>query len=451
MGGQIFRTHVWCMCQRMATCVVRCTLMHQVKILDRYVIREVLLPTLLVLVVLTFVLMIPTILREAEAFIAKGVAWSIIGCVLLTLLPSSLGITIPVALLAGILIAFGKLSADREFVAMQACGVSIYRLLRPVAVVAVVATAADAYAMIVALPKANQTFREIAFNVMAGRVESDINPRVFFDDFPNRVIYVRDVVPGGLRDVFMADSTRADQTTVFFAEEGRLIINHDTLGVTLELKNGTRHTIQTTKPEEYEGGPVRVHVAATRRRNCVPPDRPREGRARNERRRASRQHRRGSETRRAWIQPAVHDPTEVFISRRLPRSRAAGPWSRGQQPQGRKSGQLRHRDWLDLHLLRRVVGSARVGDGRPAVAGTGPLGAEHLFWRDGRGVVVLAIAVGRSARCPSAFRRSGDARKRRPPSAPPGCRRRARDRTGLFCSLGYRTWICLGHDYSTCT
>ncbi len=57
------------------------------KILDRYVLREVLLPTLLVLVVLTFVLMIPVILREAEAFIAKGVAWSIVGRMLLTLLP----------------------------------------------------------------------------------------------------------------------------------------------------------------------------------------------------------------------------------------------------------------------------------------------------------------------------------------------------------------------------
>lgn len=225
------------------------------KILDRYVIREVLLPTLLVLLVLTFVLMIPTILREAEAFIAKGVAWSVIGRVLLTLLPSSLGISIPVAVLAGILIGFGKLSADREFVAMQACGVSFYRLLRPIAVVAVVAAAADAYEMIVALPNANQRFREIAFNVVAGRAESNIKPRVFFDDFPDRVIYVRDVVPGGWRDVFMADSTRADQTTVFFAKEGRLIVNRDTRMVTLELLAGTRHTIQTAKPEEYEGGP----------------------------------------------------------------------------------------------------------------------------------------------------------------------------------------------------
>jgi len=90
---------------------------------------------------------------------------------------------------------------------MQACGVSLYRLLLPLAVIAIIAVAGDAYEMIVALPDANQTFREIAFNVVASRAESNVKPRVFFDDFPNRVIYARDVVPGGWRDVFMADSS----------------------------------------------------------------------------------------------------------------------------------------------------------------------------------------------------------------------------------------------------
>ena len=54
------------------------------KILDRYLTREILLPSFLALVVLTFVLEIPPILREAEALIAKGVAWTIVGRVLLT-------------------------------------------------------------------------------------------------------------------------------------------------------------------------------------------------------------------------------------------------------------------------------------------------------------------------------------------------------------------------------
>ena len=102
------------------------------------------------------------------------------------------------SVLLGILIGFGRLSADREFVAMQACGVSPFRLIRPVAFVAVVATAATAHQIIVALPDANQTFREITFNVIANRAESNVKPRVFYGEFPNRTIYARDVVAGRL-------------------------------------------------------------------------------------------------------------------------------------------------------------------------------------------------------------------------------------------------------------
>src|ERR1700730_2706870 len=144
------------MCQRIATLVIVVPL-RTVKILDRYVIREVLLPMGLSLVLLTFVITVPTILRDAEALIVKGIPWSTFVHVLVLLLPSSLSLTIPMSVLLGILVAFGRLSADREFVALQACGVSPFRLLRPVALVAAVATAATAHQIIVALTAANTT------------------------------------------------------------------------------------------------------------------------------------------------------------------------------------------------------------------------------------------------------------------------------------------------------
>ena len=164
------------------------------KILDRYVIRELLLPIGLSLLVLTFLVTIPTILRDAEALIVKGIAWSTFVHVLVLLLPSSLSLTIPMSVLLGILIGFGRLSADREFVALQACGVSPFRLVPPVAFVALVAMAATAHQIIVALPDANQTYRELVFNVIANRAESNVKPRVFYDEFPNRTIYARDVM-----------------------------------------------------------------------------------------------------------------------------------------------------------------------------------------------------------------------------------------------------------------
>ncbi len=224
------------------------------RILDRYLIREVVLPALIALVVLTFVLEIPPILREGEQLIAKGVDLTTVAHVLLTLLPQALGLTIPMAVLLGLLVGFGRLSADREFVAMQACGVSLLRVLRPVAVVAVVATVATFYEMIVALPNANQTFREITVGLVATRAESNIKPQVFFEEFPSRIVYVRDTSPGaGWRDVFLADMTHPDETDIFVARTGRLLVDREKQLVQLHLSDGIRHAVKIKNPDEYEG------------------------------------------------------------------------------------------------------------------------------------------------------------------------------------------------------
>src|SRR5436190_16117866 len=126
------------------------------RIVDRYVLRELITPFVIALLMMTFALEIPPIIQQGEQLIAKGVAWNIVSRVLLTLVPQALGITIPMALLIGMLIALGRLSGDREIVALEACGVSLERLLRPLLLFAVLATAATAYDMIVALPAANQ-------------------------------------------------------------------------------------------------------------------------------------------------------------------------------------------------------------------------------------------------------------------------------------------------------
>src|SRR5436190_2494774 len=156
-----------------------------IRILDRYLVREIVWPFAISLVAFTFVLEIPPILQQAEPLISRGVEWPIIGRVLLTLLPQALSLTIPVAVLLGILVGLARMSADRELVAMQACGVSLMRLFRPIALVATLGTAATAYEVIVALPDANQTFRTIAFGLVKEKVENNVKPHVFFDEFPN--------------------------------------------------------------------------------------------------------------------------------------------------------------------------------------------------------------------------------------------------------------------------
>jgi LPS export ABC transporter permease LptG/LPS export ABC transporter permease LptF len=222
------------------------------KTLDRYLIREMALPFVLGLVVLTFLLQVPPFLQQSASLVAGGVPWSTILRALYMLLPQALSITIPMAVLLGILVGFGRLAADREFVAMQACGVSFVRLLRPVVLVAVVGTAATAYEIIVALPAANLKFREIAYSVVAEQVEHDIKPQVFFQNFPNHVIKVGDVMPGGRwRDVFVAETENAT-TRVYLAREGRVALDRERRLVQLQLTNGVSYTTNLANREQAD-------------------------------------------------------------------------------------------------------------------------------------------------------------------------------------------------------
>ena len=213
-------------------------------IIDRYVLRQVLPPMLLALLVFTFVLLIPGLIEHAEAFIAKGVSPTVVATAMLTLVPSALALTIPMSVLVGLLVAFARLSTDREFVAMQACGLSLVRLLRPVGLVAVLAWAATSYVYLVAVPDSNQAFREIAFNVLASKAEGEVRPRTFFDEFPNLVLYVQDVpTSGGWNGVFMSDRRPGSRSAVYVARHGRVAIDRQKRTVEMLLESGARHTI----------------------------------------------------------------------------------------------------------------------------------------------------------------------------------------------------------------
>jgi len=221
------------------------------KTIDRYVIREVVPPFVLSLLIFTFVLELPPLMGRLEELLAKGVPWPTVGRIIILLSPQALGLTIPMALLVGLLIGLGRLSTDREAVALLACGVSPFRLLRPVMALALVAFAATLWVMIEALPDANQEYRKILFATLTKKVESDVKPRVFFQEFPNWVLYPRNEAPpgeAGWSDVLLANTSKPDAVDVYMARRGRIVLDPAKRTVELVLTDGTQYS--TTKPGE---------------------------------------------------------------------------------------------------------------------------------------------------------------------------------------------------------
>src|SRR5437773_10257370 len=145
---------------------------------DRYVVRELVPPTALGLLLFTFILLLDTISNLMRILVSRGAELVTVVRAFVYLLPSIFSVTIPMAFLLGVLLAFGRLASDSEIVALRASGVSPGRLLRPVLALSVVATLVTFYVFGVLGPAANQAYREILFSLIVSRARTEMKPRV---------------------------------------------------------------------------------------------------------------------------------------------------------------------------------------------------------------------------------------------------------------------------------
>jgi LPS export ABC transporter permease LptF/LPS export ABC transporter permease LptG len=237
--------------------IQRVTLLARLRptILDRYVMREILPPTGLGLLLFTFILLLQQITLLLGVLISRGADLPTVLKVFVYLLPSIFSVTIPMAFLLGILLAFGRLASESEIVALRASGVSPATLLRPVLVLSAVAGLTTLYVMAVALPAANQAHRQIVFNLVVNKARASVKPRVFTDDLlPGMVLYVSDIPAetAQWKNVFIHDARRPERPEVILARTGRLVIDEARKAVEMHLEHGVIHAFDPAKPEVYD-------------------------------------------------------------------------------------------------------------------------------------------------------------------------------------------------------
>jgi LPS export ABC transporter permease LptF/LPS export ABC transporter permease LptG len=224
-----------------------------VKILDRYVWKELVTPFLLGLFVFTFLLLIDRIFDLTDLIINKGVPVHMVLLLLVYISPAILVLTIPIGFLLAILVAFGRLSADMEVVALKACGVSPLRLLRPVMIFGLGVAALTGYLMIDSVPKTNYAFKSLVFDIVRTQASVGVKERIFNDTFGSFVIYVDEIAPDqvALRNVFVSDERKPEEQRFITAREGRLLSDEVNRRVTLRLLDGSIHETSPNALQKY--------------------------------------------------------------------------------------------------------------------------------------------------------------------------------------------------------
>jgi lipopolysaccharide export system permease protein len=178
-----------------------------------------------------------------EMVINKGVPLGQILHLIANLLPAFLVLTIPVALLIGVLLAFGRLSAESELVALKACGVNLSLLMRPVLVLALLSCMITAALTLYIEPTANAAFRRQAFAIASSIATIGIQPMTFNDDFSGLVLYAAEVDDknGQMSNIFIADERPGTLPATIFASTGGIQIDQDDQSLNLRLKDGAIH------------------------------------------------------------------------------------------------------------------------------------------------------------------------------------------------------------------
>jgi lipopolysaccharide export system permease protein len=225
------------------------------RILTRYILREVNSHALIGAAIFTFVLFTRDLGRILELVVRASAPLPSVAAIFFYTVPFALTYTIPMSVLVGILIGLSRLAADSEITAMRASGMGVWNFGR---VLAIFVAAAWALALLNSLylaPWSLASLGRLEDQLKGSQVSFEVQPRVFYEGFPKLVLYVQDVhsAQGGAvwKDVFLADISDAANPRITLAQEGILVPEgQDRLH--LHLNEGSTHETDPAHTDHYQ-------------------------------------------------------------------------------------------------------------------------------------------------------------------------------------------------------
>ena len=225
------------------------------RILTRYILREVTAHALIGVAIFTFVLFTRDLGHILELVVrASAPLPSVIELFSFTV-PLALTYTIPMSVLVGILIGLSRLAADSEITAMRASGMGVWSFLR---VLSIFVLATWFLALVNGLyiaPRAQAALGHLEDRLKGSQVSFEVQPRVFYEGFPKIVLYVQDVksAQGAAlwKGVFMADLSDAANPKITLAKEG-IVVSEGQDRLHLHLIDGSAHETDPQDPGHYQ-------------------------------------------------------------------------------------------------------------------------------------------------------------------------------------------------------
>ena len=224
------------------------------RILTRYILRELLSHALLGGFIFTFVLFTRSLGHLLELMIRNTSSIGAVFEIVLFTLPNMFVFTIPMAVLVGVLLGFSRLAADSEITAMRASGIGVWSFVRTASIMGLTGLAVCLINSLYVAPAAWKATLNLEDALRNSQASFEVQPRVFYEDFKNIVLYIDDVraTTGASewRKVFLADLSNPTTPRITTAARAT-VVNNANDSVLMRLRSGTQQQIDAANPNQY--------------------------------------------------------------------------------------------------------------------------------------------------------------------------------------------------------
>jgi len=232
-------------------------------VLDRYVLREAILPFFLGFGLVTFLFVLNLLFELLDLLLSKDVPFPAVVQLFVYALGWVTALSFPCGVLVSALMTFGRMGQDNEITAMRSLGVNVARILRAPLAAAVVMAGLLVLFNNYVLPETNHRFANLRLAIHRKAPAAKIEPGIIIDAFDKYRLLVGNVNPktGDLKDVKILDYTEGAVPTTIIAKRGHMEYLKGSSTLKLELMDGEIHEVPGQPAEgKYRRGHFEVHT-----------------------------------------------------------------------------------------------------------------------------------------------------------------------------------------------
>ena len=210
-------------------------------LLQRHVLKEVLVSTALAMGLFVFVLLLGNAMRDIAELVAAGKLDLLVFLKLMGLLiPYVAAYALPLGVLTGTLMAMGRLSSQQEITAMKSAGIGLYQIASPVFLISFIGMVAGVVVNLHYAPQSRLAYKQLMVSAISENPIGFIEERRFIREFPGYVIYMGDREGSVMKDFWIWELDSEKRVTLFLrAKEGEINFNKTSNALVLTLRDGT--------------------------------------------------------------------------------------------------------------------------------------------------------------------------------------------------------------------